>query len=221
MSTRDETALRSAARGIDPLDIRIGDAERADTVRDLERHLAAGRLNVEEYDQRTALAYASRTRRELRELVRDLPPLDDVRSGGGDAAGAHGPATGLPAARHAGADAPPEPAHADRTRDDIVPVGGPGSRTNVRDAVMLLSIAVAPCILVAFDGGVKVLAVLIPLVTAILLYVAHAGPDTWHLTADQRLRLTQLRRRQKLERRRYRAMLRRGGIDPRTHRLTE
>jgi hypothetical protein len=54
-------------------DVRASDAERERTVEHLREHALAGRLTVEELDERCARAYAAVTRSELAELVADLP----------------------------------------------------------------------------------------------------------------------------------------------------
>ncbi|MQA11756.1 MAG: DUF1707 domain-containing protein [Pseudonocardiaceae bacterium] len=53
--------------------IRIGDRERDETVRLLQEHTTAGRLTLDEFDDRAARAYAARTRGELSMLTADLP----------------------------------------------------------------------------------------------------------------------------------------------------
>lgn len=47
----------------------------------LHRHTAEGRLTLDEFDQRTAAAYAARTTGDLDALTVDLPPLADPTSG--------------------------------------------------------------------------------------------------------------------------------------------
>jgi hypothetical protein len=53
--------------------LRASDADRERTVRHLRDHALAGRLTVEELDDRCARAYAAVTVSELAELVEDLP----------------------------------------------------------------------------------------------------------------------------------------------------
>ena len=53
--------------------LRASDAERESIVAALREHGAAGRLDVDELEQRIGAAYAARTHGELRELVADLP----------------------------------------------------------------------------------------------------------------------------------------------------
>lgn len=54
-------------------DVRASDAERELVVERLQRAVGAGRLTVEEFEERAAAAYAAVTRTELAELTRDLP----------------------------------------------------------------------------------------------------------------------------------------------------
>lgn len=63
------------AGAVDPLDLRLSDAERAQVTDALCRHFADGRLDDEELAQRSALVAASKTRRDLAGLLDDLPPL--------------------------------------------------------------------------------------------------------------------------------------------------
>ncbi|MGW5054695.1 DUF1707 domain-containing protein [Actinokineospora sp. NPDC004072] len=54
--------------------LRVGTAERDDAIRILGEHFAAGRLQMDEYEQRVGEATAAVTRGELRALFADLPP---------------------------------------------------------------------------------------------------------------------------------------------------
>jgi hypothetical protein len=58
--------------------LRAADADRAAVATVLGQHMSAGRLTVEEYDERLARAYAAKTYGELDELTADLPPTDSV-----------------------------------------------------------------------------------------------------------------------------------------------
>jgi hypothetical protein len=53
--------------------LRASDADRAAVADVLGAHMSAGRLDVAEYDERLARAYAARTYGELDELTTDLP----------------------------------------------------------------------------------------------------------------------------------------------------
>jgi hypothetical protein len=57
----------------EPPEIRVGDAEREEALRALGDHMSAGRLDIEEYGDRTARATAAKTRGELIALFADLP----------------------------------------------------------------------------------------------------------------------------------------------------
>ncbi len=63
-------------------EIRIGDAERDAAVTALGEHYAAGRLTKDEFDERSARAYAARTRSELWPLFTDLPRPEQARPAG-------------------------------------------------------------------------------------------------------------------------------------------
>jgi hypothetical protein len=56
-------------------DLRASDADRERSVAALRHHAAAGRLTVDELDERTERAYAAKTLRELAELQADLPSI--------------------------------------------------------------------------------------------------------------------------------------------------
>ena len=53
--------------------IRASDADREHVVEILREAYSAGRLTLEEFDERTSLAFAAKTWGGLRELTRDLP----------------------------------------------------------------------------------------------------------------------------------------------------
>lgn len=54
-------------------DVRASDADRDAVVERLQRALSQGRLTMEEFDERTAAAYAAKTHGDLAVLTRDLP----------------------------------------------------------------------------------------------------------------------------------------------------
>ena len=55
-------------------EIRIGDRERREVDARLQQAHADGVLTLAEYDERAGLCWAARTRSDLDELTRDLPP---------------------------------------------------------------------------------------------------------------------------------------------------
>jgi hypothetical protein len=55
--------------------LRASDDDRDIVLQALERHLAAGRLNLDEFDQRSTAAFAAVTRDDLATLTADLPEL--------------------------------------------------------------------------------------------------------------------------------------------------
>ena len=59
--------------------LRASDAEREAIVAQLREHGAAGRLDVDELEQRVGAAYAARTHGELGELLTDLPAQRPAR----------------------------------------------------------------------------------------------------------------------------------------------
>lgn len=54
---------------------RASNAERETVVRQLGRHMADGRIDAAEYDQRVAQVYATTIRDDLRSVLSDLPEL--------------------------------------------------------------------------------------------------------------------------------------------------
>lgn len=59
-------------------EVRIGTAEREEAVRLLGEHFSAGRLTLDEFDQRVTLATTARTRGDLVPLFTDLPSAPAV-----------------------------------------------------------------------------------------------------------------------------------------------
>ena len=127
--------------------IRIGTAERTAAMKALDEHLAAGRLQIEEYGERSALAVNAVTAPELAALFDDLPaphpPLPGVTgppARGDLPAGAAGPARAVDArgvgpAADGGdavhrAGAVPDPAHVGGVPADPGHGGGAGLDTS-------------------------------------------------------------------------------------------
>ncbi|HEX7658147.1 MAG TPA: DUF1707 domain-containing protein [Pseudonocardiaceae bacterium] len=59
--------------GTEPNDIRISDTERESALSALGEHMSTGRLDVDEYGERSAKVATAKTRGDLRELFLDLP----------------------------------------------------------------------------------------------------------------------------------------------------
>ncbi|GLW95398.1 DUF1707 SHOCT-like domain-containing protein [Actinokineospora globicatena] len=58
---------------IPPSGLRVGDAEREDALRALGEHMSAGRIDIDEYGERSAKITAARTAGDLTALFADLP----------------------------------------------------------------------------------------------------------------------------------------------------
>ena len=58
---------------VPPSELRIGDSERETALTALSEHMSAGRLDIDEYGDRTAQVAAAKTRGELLALFTDLP----------------------------------------------------------------------------------------------------------------------------------------------------
>jgi hypothetical protein len=54
-------------------DMRVSDADRDQAVSELSEHFQAGRLALDEFEERSGRALSAKTARELRELFADLP----------------------------------------------------------------------------------------------------------------------------------------------------
>jgi hypothetical protein len=54
-------------------DIRVGDAEREEVAAELREHYAQGRLTLEDFQRRLDASLTARTRRDLDQLISDLP----------------------------------------------------------------------------------------------------------------------------------------------------
>jgi len=64
-----------------PGDLRVSDADRDRALADLSEHFQAGRLTLEEFEERSGQALEARTARELTALFTDLPPAQAGTAG--------------------------------------------------------------------------------------------------------------------------------------------
>lgn len=62
---------------------RASDADRERVVAELQRQVGSGRLTLDEFSQRAALAYRAKTMGELADLTRDLPAERRTETSGG------------------------------------------------------------------------------------------------------------------------------------------
>jgi hypothetical protein len=96
---------------VDPMDLRVSDAERQAVADRLQSALNEGRLELVEYDERLQGAYQAKTYRELEALTADLPgPATPAKSQLAPAAHA---TTGVEA---------PRPGPARRRRSSVPPI---------------------------------------------------------------------------------------------------
>src|SRR5580700_6324923 len=91
--------------------IRASDVDREVVVATLRDAYTAGRLTLEEFDERTSAAYASKTWGELRSLTEDLPSQPVL---GSDVPGRRLPSAALPSAAL--------PSHPERSNGTVPPV---------------------------------------------------------------------------------------------------
>lgn len=103
--------MDEGARRYQPSAMRASDADRDAVLAELSAHFQAGRLTLEEFDERTSAAYASKTWGELRKLTEDLPSQPVL---GSDVPGRRLPSAALsPAAL---------PSHPERNNGTVPPV---------------------------------------------------------------------------------------------------
>lgn len=134
---------------VQPNHIRIGDAERQSALTALGEHMTAGRLDIDEYGDRTAQVSAAKTRADLLALFADLP------------------------APHPsfGAEPRPEPPHAAQ------PVPLPPSSVRVRLASVSLPAAVAIAVVLLVVAHLGPWVFLLPLF--VVLFGRAMWGDAW------------------------------------------
>ena len=79
--------MDTATRQYAPGDLRVSDADRDRAVAELSEHFQAGRLTLEEFDERSGQALQAKTARELTGLFADLPAGLARTAGTGDPRG--------------------------------------------------------------------------------------------------------------------------------------
>ena len=72
--SRGVTSAGNPPSGSDPSRIRVGDIERNSALEALGEHLASGRLDLDEYGERSAQVTQAKTVADLKALFDDLPP---------------------------------------------------------------------------------------------------------------------------------------------------
>jgi hypothetical protein len=80
--------MDAATRQYAPGDLRVSDADRDRAVAELSEHFQAGRLTLEEFDERSGQALQAKTARDLTGLFADLPAGLARSAGTGDLRGA-------------------------------------------------------------------------------------------------------------------------------------
>ena len=163
-----------------PNGVRIGDHERTEAIDALGSHFAAGRLTLDEFEERTTIAASSKVRSDLDRLFFDLPPL-------------------TPQEHQASASAIPltvgaKLAHGE-SYYDLSRRAREGQRHRAGFVALTAIIAII-CIIALVSAGHDVLAtissLMVPLVV-ILVYPMRVGPASWYLSSE----LKEIRRQQR------------------------
>ncbi|MPY82642.1 MAG: DUF1707 domain-containing protein [Actinophytocola sp.] len=71
--------MTDASPSVDPRDLRVSDTEREHVVNLLQRAIGRGLIDLDEFTERTDIAYNAMTRGQLNVVLADLPGL--VHSG--------------------------------------------------------------------------------------------------------------------------------------------
>jgi uncharacterized protein DUF1707 len=80
-SWRYEQADAAEREHAESASLRIGDAERNETIEALKQHCADGRITLDEYSDRLDEVYAAHTNADLARALRDLPRLPRAVNG--------------------------------------------------------------------------------------------------------------------------------------------
>jgi hypothetical protein len=152
-------------------DLRIGDAERDVTTRQLRECFAQGRLSMDEFNDRLGKALAATTQPELDRLTHDLPPAMP---------------TPAPLPHTAGYRGDPRYAGNPRRHHGGGPGGGSGCGTGMRSRLMtvlagllvlwlVLSTVIAPLRFFPFGGRLAVLLVVLGVLRGIIRRIFRLG----------------------------------------------
>ena len=128
--------------------LRVSDAERDATAAELREHYAAGRLSLDELNERISRAFAARTRGDLSAVLHDLPSL---RPGGAPL-----PGSGQPSSEGAGWTG--QGRWHDTGWHQHDGSGGPGHH-GPRDLGQAIGVAIATMIAMSLLAGFGVMAV--------------------------------------------------------------
>ena len=109
-------------------ELRISDQDRDRTLEALGQHAAAGRLTLDEHEERASLVLAAKTRDDLAAVTRDLPAVDQAA-----------PLVQAPAAQPAVAGPAARPA---ATRWFVAIMGGSHRRGRLRPASVVNAVAI-------------------------------------------------------------------------------
>ena len=111
--------------GVEPRNLRVSDDERSHVLRLLEKATGRGLIDLGEYQERSAVVIAARTRGELNSVLLDLPGL---QIGGRDLTDARlATAPNAPDARRMGYSGAPQQAHGPESQ--VLELVGFGSRS--------------------------------------------------------------------------------------------
>ncbi|MDD7942258.1 DUF1707 domain-containing protein [Actinomycetospora lutea] len=147
--------------------LRVGDADRGAALDALGDHLAAGRLDIDEFGDRSALAAVAVHRADLEALFTDLPaphpPLPDLPAP---------PAPSAPPAQRREARAAPVPPHYHHHRPVPAPVAGLGLAVLL---LMMLPVVVVGAATTGSAGGLLIL----PLLFVVLGHAGRARRGRW------------------------------------------
>ena len=134
--------MNTATKDYQPSGLRVSDSDRDRAIAELSEHFQAGRITVGEFEERTGRALRARTAGDLAELFTDLPRKP-------------APTAGLAPRLAPGADPALPPASTPPARPGGVPV--------------IPTVVVAVLVLGGFISGHSIVAVLVPVLIALII----------------------------------------------------